>query len=157
MNKRVLTLQETQEARARRLDRWRNQWVMMMVLLGMRQFARSLHVRWYLYFPLVFVAGAAAFTIGVVAYEPVLSLLPRRDRPLPRAAYALLACCWLAVAAACLLTGRHLPQSSWSSWQSNALGVSFFASLIIAVVMACRAAVRGPVRRAFWLRPPRSL
>jgi hypothetical protein len=84
-------------------------------------------------------------------------LLPWRGRPLPRAAYAVLACCWLAVAACCMLTGHRMPQSSWSSWQSDALGFSFFACLIIALVMVGRAAIRGPVRRVFWLRPPKGL
>jgi hypothetical protein len=92
--------------------------------------------------------------IGFVAYILAWPHLPQRERPLPRWAYGLFACCWLGAAAGCWSVGIRLPQSSW---QSNAWGFSMFACGLIALVMIGRAATWGVVRRLFWVKPPASI
>jgi hypothetical protein len=105
----------------------------------------AVHARWY-FSLLLAVGGGMAVVIGTVAYVVAWPHLPQRERPLPRAVYWLLACCWLG--------GIRLPQSSW---QSNAWGFTMFACALIALVMIGRAATWGVIRRLFWVKAPASI
>jgi len=124
-----------------------------MVLCGVAHLVFAVHARWY-FSLLLAVGGGMAVVIGTVAYVVAWPHLPQRERPLPRAVYWLLACCWLGAAAGCWSAGIRLPQSSW---QSNAWGFTMFACALIALVMIGRAAARGWVRRLFWVKPPGSI
>ena len=124
-----------------------------MALFGVQRLAFSVHAPWYLSF-LLALGGGVAVLIGFVAYAVAWPHLPQRERPLPRWAYALLACGWLGAAEGCRSVGLRLPQSSW---QSNAWGFTMFACALIALVMIGRAAAWGRVRQLFWLKPPASV